>query len=368
MNVPTRVPADIAVTLVPGNGIVIRTTSFLCVLGEGSRERADAVLALGRNHPEFAGDARRLVRSLVDDLGDGQGEPADIAIAATDDLGVALYLSGSMFADMNGRLLADAGSGRLELAVPWNFDSLGLYTAGVDTSGAVDAMFTLGEGAVPAAGAVIGCPVEMRVTESYRSVSPEQMPPRKAAAQPIPTPRSAPIPKPSPIPHPIPEPVPTPIHRSTPIPGAMAAPVSTADSARGETMPDVPTAHFTMAADEPMLVSLTDGDDAGHHDDPARDKNDPAHDENDEAGVEPLPVVSGDPASAMDTTAEHHGPPVIHGIRCSRGHLNHPQSLLRGSCGIRMDQLTHIIVEGERPHWDRYFSTTGRSTSSTTTC
>jgi len=39
----------------------------------------------------------------------------------------------------------------------------------------------------------------------------------------------------------------------------------------------------------------------------------------------------------------------VHGIRCSRGHLNHPQSWLCGVCGIRMDQLTAILVEGERP-------------------
>ncbi|HCS59105.1 MAG TPA: forkhead-associated protein, partial [Gordonia polyisoprenivorans] len=63
---------------------------------------------------------------------------------------------------------------------------------------------------------------------------------------------------------------------------------------------------------------------------------------------EPLPVQERQkPATEVVKLVESRA--HVHGIRCSRGHLNHPRSWLCGVCGIRMDQLTGILVEGERP-------------------
>lgn len=57
----------------------------------------------------------------------------------------------------------------------------------------------------------------------------------------------------------------------------------------------------------------------------------------------PLPPTGKEPASEPD------GAVMVDGIRCARGHFNHPQARFCSSCGLSMVQQTHNITQGERP-------------------
>lgn len=56
----------------------------------------------------------------------------------------------------------------------------------------------------------------------------------------------------------------------------------------------------------------------------------------------PLPVT-GEGAPPMGDAV------MVDGIRCARGHFNHPQARFCSSCGLSMVQQTHNLTQGERP-------------------
>lgn len=57
---------------------------------------------------------------------------------------------------------------------------------------------------------------------------------------------------------------------------------------------------------------------------------------------EPLPVES--PAATP-----HDGAVMVEGLNCGRGHFNHPHAANCAWCGLGMLQVSHVLVQGERP-------------------
>jgi hypothetical protein len=62
----------------------------------------------------------------------------------------------------------------------------------------------------------------------------------------------------------------------------------------------------------------------------------------------PLPVAGAQPPAGELPADEGPGPVLVKGIRCSRGHFNHPESSYCAACGISMIHVTHNLVEGPR--------------------
>lgn len=72
-------------------------------------------------------------------------------------------------------------------------------------------------------------------------------------------------------------------------------------------------------------------------------------------------VVLGGAGASAGAEAEHRAPlddrieaeesaaPTVEGLKCSRGHFNHPLSANCAWCGIGMAQASHVLVSGERP-------------------
>jgi hypothetical protein len=56
----------------------------------------------------------------------------------------------------------------------------------------------------------------------------------------------------------------------------------------------------------------------------------------------PLPLASA-PVEELAGAVE------VQGIRCSRGHFNHPRALYCTACGIATTHQTHVLVRGPRP-------------------
>jgi len=67
------------------------------------------------------------------------------------------------------------------------------------------------------------------------------------------------------------------------------------------------------------------------------------------AELRPLPIVGAEPAQGQDEEPETPSGEMIEGIRCVRGHFNHPEALYCAHCGISMLQVTHVIVQDLRP-------------------
>jgi hypothetical protein len=59
----------------------------------------------------------------------------------------------------------------------------------------------------------------------------------------------------------------------------------------------------------------------------------------------PLPVES----PAAEAVHEGPSPVLVKGIRCARDHHNNPLALYCSRCGIKMVHRTHVLVDGERP-------------------
>ena len=71
---------------------------------------------------------------------------------------------------------------------------------------------------------------------------------------------------------------------------------------------------------------------------------------------EPLPIAGAAPQQSLQqrhrealTHAKERPGAYVRGFRCSRGHLNDPRVSFCGVCGIRMDQLTGVLVFERRP-------------------
>jgi len=69
----------------------------------------------------------------------------------------------------------------------------------------------------------------------------------------------------------------------------------------------------------------------------------------DDGSGPPMPLADRSPDA---TTRSHRAathPVLVKGVLCSREHLNDPRVAFCGSCGIRMDHRTAVLVAGPRP-------------------
>ncbi|MGV9824175.1 FHA domain-containing protein [Gordonia sp. NPDC003429] len=357
-DVPSVIPT---VTLVPGSGIVIRKPAFLCVLGAQWASLVPQILALEESvavpdrRPRRGRHMVRALAQLVATIDDENGEPVDIAFAAPDNVGIAIYLSGAMTAEIDGQRLTPDGDEAFDRAIPWPFEGLGLYVAGTEPAEPGEEMFALVEGAVPAAGALLHTPLGMRGTEIHdvNSAAPpplRQVPASGAsepvAAEPVAAKPVAPEPMaPEPeAPEPeAPEPVvPEPVVAEPVAPEPfVAASLMAGDAATPPVTPAQPAPPQAEAPPPPAAPAPPPAAGGAFQLDSLQSNEVPEP-------RAPLPKQERQrPATEVVRVVESRA--HVHGIRCSRGHLNHPRSWLCGVCGIRMDQLTGILVEGERP-------------------
>lgn len=389
------------VTLVPGSGVVIRKPAFVCVLGDASRPLLADILAIEESvaaTDRMPRRGRHVVRAVAQLVATADlDETADIAFAAPDSVGIAVYLSGSVFGEVDGRRLVADGDEPFDRAIPWPYEGLGLYLSDTVPAEPGEETYDLVEGFVPAAGALLHTPLGLRGTEIHDlsagmdAAAPADWalqgsaPPADSARQgPTPQgpgpsevvvpPRSSPAPpEPSSAPEiavsendsplsadaPHVDPIDVPDEDegvelgSAPMPAASAlfaeSPESPIDFASSPLVPG-------MVENAPGAAVPLPPADSGPHP--------PRH-----PGARPEPGVGFKVDSLRVAVPEPRAPLPVHerqkpatevvkivesrthvlGIRCSRGHLNHPRSWLCGVCGIRMDQLTGILVEGERP-------------------
>ncbi|WHU45730.1 FHA domain-containing protein [Gordonia sp. L191] len=371
------------VTLVPGSGIVIRKPAFLCVLGDNARALLPDILAIEdavATADRMPRRGRHVVRAVAQLAATADlDQVADIGFAAPDSVGIAIYLSGAVFGEADGRRLRAEGSEPFDRAIPWPYEGLGLYLDDAVPAEPGEETYDLVEGFVPAAGALLHTPLGMRGTEVLdlgsaapepRAVTPQ--PPVSQPPAPQPPAPQPPAPEPE-APQPVPDPS-DPAHlgpdHPEPTQGEAAPPVSIAKT------PEPPREFRSSSlapddADEPPRPGLARADRPA----PAAPQREPGQQREPLPRRDPSPPPAPAPNhdfrvdSLQDAVPEQREPlPVqekqkpatevvkivesrahVHGIRCSRGHLNHPRSWLCGVCGIRMDQLTGILVEGERP-------------------
>jgi len=348
------IPGDIpsvtpTVTLIPGAGIVIRKPAFLCLISDTVPAAfitdlldIESAVSVPDSAPRRG---RHLVRALAQ-LVLTADEQIDIAFAAPDNVGIAIFMSGRVYGETDGKRIEPPPGDAYDKAIPWPFEGLGLYLEGSVPAEVGEERFDLVDGVVPASGTLLHTPLGLRGTEFH---------PLPAATQ-----TAAPEPGPEPEPEPEPEPASDPF-ADFPSRSAPPTPPAPAPSEPAVPEPDPMGTTERMRPDvaEPLPFTSTPlGGTPVEQPEPGEP-----------LPTDPMPVA---PAARPNPLAEplepraplpkeeHQRPATevvkieasrakVHGIRCSRGHLNHPQSWLCGVCGIRMDQLTTFLVEGERP-------------------
>ncbi|MFT3661069.1 MAG: FHA domain-containing protein [Gordonia sp. (in: high G+C Gram-positive bacteria)] len=450
---PGRDGEQARVSLVPGDGVVIRRPDFLCVLGPGSAVLADDVLDLsGRvSTTEGGRRGRRLARAVAELVASSDLDGVDLAFAAPDEVGITLFLLGRVYGEIDGRRVEPIGRHPFERAIPWPFLGLGLFTDDAVPDPAGAERFDLVEGAVPSAGARLHSPEESGVTSFYTealervqrelaeyrrskqrarggaAVDPGAPDDESTGEELVPVPRDV-VPPAVALGKVVPE---TPETPETPEQGSAApvaaAPPANASSADTSTSSEpvvgasMPEAADTSSNPEAVSPDIPETPDDASTTEPTGPVTDPAaapepfvstplapdpfpgssSRPDPGASPTPLPLTRDDrppirgraplppPSRPLPTTprpgttgtpvrgrapvppprppraplpvaapvapltpppapAERSRAKVI-GVRCVNGHLNHPDAWICGACGIRMDQLTTIPVEGERP-------------------
>ncbi|MFW0795625.1 FHA domain-containing protein [Gordonia sp. CPCC 205515] len=142
------------VTLVPGAGMVVRASDFVCVAA------GDAL--------DATGDVPRVVAEKIA-TGDGS---VDIAFVAVDATGLSVHLRGAVFAEVDGRRLVPPRGRAIDRMIGWPIEGLGLYLDGVVPDEPGEERFDLIAGAVPAAGALLHTPAGMAGTGAYDDLEP----------------------------------------------------------------------------------------------------------------------------------------------------------------------------------------------------
>ncbi|GAA1481516.1 hypothetical protein GCM10009624_19560 [Gordonia sinesedis] len=358
MSTPADIPSVTpTVTLVPGTGIVIRQPAFLCVLGDAARSLLGDILTIqdAVDTPDRTPRrGRHVVRALAQLVATADPDigGVDIGFAAPDTVGIAIFLAGGVFAEADGRRLVPDPGGTFDRAIPWPSEGLGLYLDGTVPAEPGEERYDLVEGAVPAAGALLHTPVGLRGTEIHDVAPPTPVatptptpPPAPAVAPPLRGASTLPPPTPPTPPTPAP-PTPTPSN-PTPSNPTPSNPTPSNPTPPAPTPPNLTPPNLTppRPAPEPADPSARTPSPppAGAGAFQVESLRDAAQEKR-----VPLPVQpSRRPATEVVRVPESRA--HVLGIRCSRGHLNHPRSWLCGVCGIRMDQLTGILVEGERP-------------------
>ncbi|MHC3002641.1 FHA domain-containing protein [Gordonia sp. GN26] len=348
MTIPGDIPSVTpTVTLIPGAGIVIRKPAFLCLISDTVPAAfitdlldIESAVSVPDSAPRRG---RHLVRALAQ-LVLTADEQIDIAFAAPDNVGIAIFMSGRVYGETDGKRIGPPPGDSYDKAIPWPFEGLGLYLEGTVPAEVGEERFDLVDGVVPAAGTLLHTPLGLRGTEFHPLPASTQTP----APEPEPEPELGPERKPEPA---AADPFADFPSRSTP-----PAPP---EPAAGEPDPTGTTERMRPDVAEPLPFTSTPlgGTSVGQPDPGEPLPTDP---------MPAAPVARPKPlAEPLEPRAplpkeEHQRPATevvkvealrakVHGIRCSRGHLNHPQSWLCGVCGIRMDQLTTFLVEGERP-------------------
>ena len=154
--------------MVAGDGVVIRKPAFFCVVAAGV---PDAVLtaiadieAVVETPDGVTRRGRHLARAIAQLVGTADDE-IDIAFAATDRVGVAVFLNGRVYAEADGRRIEPEPGAPFDRALPWAHEGFGLYLAGVKPAEPGRERFDLVQGMVPAAGALLHVPVGLRSTQ-----------------------------------------------------------------------------------------------------------------------------------------------------------------------------------------------------------
>ncbi|WP_448222003.1 FHA domain-containing protein [Gordonia iterans] len=376
---------QVRVSLVPGDGVVIRKPDFLCVLGPQSAALAEQVLALpGKLERADAGRrGRRLARGVAELVAAADLDEADVAFAAPDSVGITLFLTGRVFGEIDGRRVEPLEGRPFEQAIPWPFLGLCLVVAGSTPDPAGEERFDLVDGVVPAAAARLHSPQTSGATEFYTEalerVRRELAEYRKTKAPnagdgarnvgdgaPVAEPELAgpatartqdaaehddeistdPVSPPERAPEPFLSAslAPEPGARQAGPPGRSALPASDRAPSQPGRAP-LPTRSPRSAPGSPAPFQSAPL--AGQ---PGRMPN------RDSGGARPPrparpPLPVAEPAAPLTPPPmpKAKARPTVIGVRCVNGHLNHPDGWICGACGIRMDQMTTIPVEGERP-------------------
>ncbi len=347
MTIPGDIPSVTpTVTLIPGAGIVIRKPAFLCLISDTVPAAfitdlldVESAVSVPDSAPRRG---RHLVRALAQ-LVLTADEQIDIAFAAPDNVGIAIFLSGRVYGETDGKRIEPPPGDTYDKAIPWPSEGLGLYLEGTVPAEVGEERFDLVDGAVPASGTLLHTPLGLRGTEFH----------------PLPASTQALTPEPESEPAPEPERKPEPAASADPFadfPSRSASPTPPPTPPVPEPDPMGTTERMRPDVAEPLPFTSTPlgGTPVGQPEPLPTDPMPAAH------AAQPNPFAEPLEPRAPLPKEEHQRPATevvkieasrakVHGIRCSRGHLNHPQSWLCGVCGIRMDQLTTFLVEGERP-------------------
>ncbi|TSD97076.1 FHA domain-containing protein [Gordonia rubripertincta] len=347
MTIPGDIPSVTpTVTLIPGAGIVIRKPAFLCLISDTVPAAfitdlldVESAVSVPDSAPRRG---RHLVRALAQ-LVLTADEQIDIAFAAPDNVGIAIFMSGRVYGETDGKRIEPPPGDTYDKAIPWPSEGLGLYLEGTVPAEVGEERFDLVDGVVPASGTLLHTPLGLRGTEFH----------------PLPASTQALAPEPESEPAPEPERKPEPAASADPFadfPSRSASPTPPPTPPVPEPDPMGTTERMRPDVAEPLPFTSTPlgGTPVGQPEPLPTDPMPAAH------AAQPNPFAEPLEPRAPLPKEEHQRPATevvkieasrakVHGIRCSRGHLNHPQSWLCGVCGIRMDQLTTFLVEGERP-------------------
>ncbi len=399
------------VTLVPGDGVVIRTPAFFCVVAAGTPEPVLAAIAGIESDVETPDGVTRRGRHLVRAIAQlvaTADDDIDMAFAATDRVGIAAFLNGRVFAEVDGRRIEPGPGTPFDRALPWSHEGFGLYLAGITPAEPGRERFDLVRGVVPAAGALLHVPVGLRSTQ----IVPDTGQRGRLRAQPA---RSGPVEQLKPVTGSVTGELPVTVPLAHERPPASAEAPASSSGPEVPPGPEVAPETAAPAATEPWAAGSPrepgDGEPATDDLAPARadpgpsipaPQDPPAPDV--EAPVPaghrpgaPTPPVSNSvmkssvvsPSGATDhpgptppgpgsgraaptqfdgpyvpvgaagtgyapdgfdaVTDVAHSRPMAYGIRCPQGHLNHPDARWCAECRQPLALGPGVLVKGERP-------------------
>ncbi len=169
MTIPGDIPSVTppTVTLIPGAGIVIRKPAFLCLIADTVPAAfitdlldIESAVSVPDSAPPRRG--RHLVRALAQ-LVLTADEQIDIAFAAPDNVGIAIFLSGGrVYGETDGKRIEPPPGETYDKAIPWPFEGLGLYLDGTVPAEVGEERFDLVDGVVPASGTLLHTPLGLR--------------------------------------------------------------------------------------------------------------------------------------------------------------------------------------------------------------
>lgn len=403
------------VTLIPGAGVVIRTDSYVGVFGENAIPLLDQIREIERTvavPDRSVHRGRHVVRALAE-LVENAGEQIAVAFAAPDDVGIAVYLHGAVYAEIDGGRREPFGDVPFDRGIPWPLEGLGLYLAATVPDEPGEERFNLIAGEVPAAGLLLHTPAGLHGADEYSTgrhsahassaedasaedASQETSNAESSNAE-LPNTESSNVATSGTDTYTADEDIVAAESDSEQLgaAGEVDAPTENYPAPPADephTHADTPEGMGSVATDpfsSPRVRSQSDqqqrprpswlGD--GAQSDPQVPASqvlvDAATDSIKGAPPPAAPrhasTLPPNPAFQVDSLQEPSGesrPPLpkqerqgpamevgnvsdsrvfVRGIRCSRGHLNHPRSWLCGVCGIRVDQVGGVLVEGERP-------------------